>query len=338
VIIEFDNKEVLIAANEHEDNYCVITLNKQGLMKIYTLDIETLAYTEKEIEGNYQAIYAKVEGMLSFEIGFTQIDEDKYFDLQATSSNFQSYFVADNYILSTEENGQNAVYVVDLKTGALSVKKFPNLYNNRTSILQGNKYYIFEVDGLKITLKSYDFETTNLLKVYFVNKKDANVAFQSTPVFDDIFEITKTSKIINKYYKTDRQTKSIGIIPEIQDSITILTFGVPTYTASYSGGYMTANGTMTGGGNSNKFNYKYGRINPMYSYQITFESWVNPDGTIVPFDKSATTKSTYQKIYKLLTIYQKHTKYSKFSVFQFNGEWYLGCYNTETKQYLIYRI
>lgn len=47
VTIEFEKREKLIAANESEDKYHVITLDNGGLMRVYTIDVKILEYTEK---------------------------------------------------------------------------------------------------------------------------------------------------------------------------------------------------------------------------------------------------------------------------------------------------
>jgi hypothetical protein len=339
VTIEFEKREKLIAANESDDKYHVITLNNKGLMKMYTIDVKTLEYTKKKIEGNYKVAYNNVVSFIPQTMEFVQIDADKFFDLQATSSNVQSYFIDNNYILSTEETGKNIVYIVDLKTGALSIKSFTKLYINRTSILHNNRYYVLEADGLTMSLKIFDFENAQLLKTFIYQKGDAILPFQSTAVFDGVYEIPKAKKVMRKFSNGSTLSKSFGLIPETQDSTTILTFGIARYKSA--GG--TYNGTQYQSNGSTKVLYKYGRTSLMYYGHITFESWINPDGTIIPFEKEAIFQSNYQKIFKLLDSYSARinyapSNYTQFSVFQFNGKWYFGCYDIDKKRYLIKQI
>jgi hypothetical protein len=334
VTIKFEKREKLIASNQSDDKYYVVTLHSKGLMKIYTIDVKTLEYKEKEIDGNYKMTYSSVAGLIPQTIGFAQIDADKHFNLQTTSSEVQSYFMDEKYILSTEEVGRNTVYIVNLKTGVLSIKRFPKLYSNRTSILHNNRYYVSEVDGLTMSLKIFDFENTKLLKTFVYQKGDAILPFQSTSVFDGVYEIPKTKKVMRKFSNGSTLSKSFGLIPETQDSTTILTFGIARYESA--GG--TYNGSQYISNGSTKMLYKYGRTSLMYGNQLTFESWINPDGTIVPFKEGATFKSNYQKIYKLLHLYGVRSDYSRFSVFQFNDEWYFGCYDIDKKRYLIKRV
>lgn len=333
--IEFEKKEQLMAANEFEDKYYVITLNKKGIIKIYTIDITTLKYTEKEIEGDYKKIYAFRNSPLESSIGFTQIDDDKYYDLQAVSSKIKSYFDGSLFYLETFSDNFNSLRTIDLKTGKVSQTKFEKLYLNRTSVLYQGKYYVSEADYYNVTLKIFDAKTGENLNTYYCDKSHEIISFQSTKIIDRGEPIEKTKSLIKKLGKTHKYHKSYGLIPEKIDSMVVLMIGMPYYNASAGTGYTTANGTYMTTTQSEMFNYKYGRVKPTYYDALSFEMWINPNGTIVPFDKNATFKSNYQKIFKLIKDSTNQSHLTPLSTFLFNNKWYFSYYDKNNKKCVI---
>lgn len=336
--LEFGKKEQLLAANELGDKYYVITLNKEGIIKIYTVDVVTLKYTQKEIEGNYKTIYTFGNSPLESSIGFTQIDNDKYYDLQAVASKVKSYFDGHYFYLETFRRGYNLLRKIDLRTGEISETKFENLYQNRTSVLYQDKYYVSEADGFKITLKIFDAKNGQRLNTYFCDKSDEIISFQSTKIIDRGEPIKKTKSLIKKLSKTINYSKSYGLIPEEVDSTVILTIGMPYYNKSLGAGYMTASGTYMSTTQSEMFNYQYGELTSSYYDALSFETWINPDGTIIPYDNNAVFISNYEAIFRMTKKCFGQGYLTPLSAFLFNDKWYFCFYDRNNKKCVIENV
>lgn len=329
-------KEQFLASDNDENNCYVASLNNDDILKIYTIELKTLQFTEKEFplgEGTYNYIYNSTTAV----IDPVQIKHDKYSDFQAALSPVKSYFQDSNYILSIQGTTRDVLAIVDLKIGSLNGVNISGIVGNHSSTLLGDRYYVSELGKNSLSLKIFELNTGNLLKEVQIQRNDENSGFQSTSVFNN----TKKKSIedfLSQQRKSNSKKGSFAVLAEKNiGQSTILTFGIVIYDSELVS-FTTADGKEVSYKRSKKPDYEQNRAKSVYSEQFTFESWIKSDGNIIPYQADADLKSTYHKIYTLIQEYGKKRGVSQLTTFKFNEQWFLSYYDEKERKYFILEV